>query len=353
MTIVLALVALGLQAPTHDLVREHVVAEHLEPVTQAHAMGGRIVVGHLRPYLTEITAAGEVRSVGRAGDGPGELRSARYVGLLGDTIWVGDSQRRRMTIFPPAGQPHVYTPAVADATFSPRAYLGGGVVLGTAAPVSGGGGAGQLMAVGDAGAVSIAPIGNPAYMMVQFGSRLEDGAIQLLHPFADGTLFGVDPVRRRVVVLNRSVADRYTVTWFDASGTQLLRRVYPVPAQRVTRDFTDRLNEQYREQHASRFPNVPRSTFERAFRDAIGTPAHVPPANEIIVAATGELWVEGALQPPGSPSNWTVISPAGEITATFELPAGLRLVAAEGATAFVLEDSMHLVRYRLQPLPPR
>ncbi|MEO5511733.1 MAG: hypothetical protein ABIV28_07720, partial [Longimicrobiales bacterium] len=42
-------------------------------------------------------------SAGRSGSGPGELRSPLRMGWLGDTLWVYDSNLRRVTDFLPSG----------------------------------------------------------------------------------------------------------------------------------------------------------------------------------------------------------------------------------------------------------
>ena len=42
-----------------------------------------------------------LRDIGRAGDGPGELRRPTHLGRLGDTIWVGDPAGGRLELFGP------------------------------------------------------------------------------------------------------------------------------------------------------------------------------------------------------------------------------------------------------------
>ncbi len=45
-----------------------------------------------------------LRTVGRPGEGPGEFRSPREFGLLGDTLWVNDWRNRRISWFGPDGE---------------------------------------------------------------------------------------------------------------------------------------------------------------------------------------------------------------------------------------------------------
>jgi len=45
------------------------------------------------------------RDVGRAGDGPGELVGPDQIGIVGDTLWVGDLRGRRLETYGPSGTP--------------------------------------------------------------------------------------------------------------------------------------------------------------------------------------------------------------------------------------------------------
>src|SRR5690606_37252046 len=42
-------------------------------------------------------------AIGRAGDGPGEMRTPRILGWRGDTLWVFDSRGSRITFFSAGG----------------------------------------------------------------------------------------------------------------------------------------------------------------------------------------------------------------------------------------------------------
>ena len=51
---------------------------------------------HVRVYDADGT---RLRTLGRAGSGPGEFRSVTAVGVHGDTVWVTDAGQRRITLF--------------------------------------------------------------------------------------------------------------------------------------------------------------------------------------------------------------------------------------------------------------
>lgn len=75
---------------------------------------GDITVDHEgRLYVAETTddqirvydGAGQLlRRIGREGEGPGEFRRVRFIGVVGDTLWVSDASLRRMTLFDPEGR---------------------------------------------------------------------------------------------------------------------------------------------------------------------------------------------------------------------------------------------------------
>ena len=82
-------------------------AEALFQVGAVHRLDdGRIVVAHGGGHDVRIyNAAGEhLRSIGRAGDGPGEFRRPSRVHVMpGDSLLVYDSQARRLTLLAPDG----------------------------------------------------------------------------------------------------------------------------------------------------------------------------------------------------------------------------------------------------------
>jgi len=338
--LVVALAA-GQQEPTHTLRLEHVVAD-VERPTQAQLSSDRVVLGHLRPYLTIVTLAGEVRWVGQAGDGPGELRSARYAGFLGDSVWVGDSRHRRVTVFPPNGTPTVHSATLEGWAFMPLAYFGDGLVLGTADSPKGAG----LFAAQRGRTDQIAVIKPITYLTVEFGGGSQGPAMRMAHPLDTSTLVGFDLQRQRVITVDRSEADGFRVTWMDASGTSVLSRTYDVTPRRFSSDFATSLADQWWDIYSTASAPVSRDLFRRSFIRAIGSPRYIPPVRSLMVANSGELWVETGFR-PGESSVWTVLSTSGEIMATLEVPLGKRLLSADGSRVLVLEDDTQLVLHRL------
>lgn len=66
-----------------------------------HGDGELLLIDQRAPGAWLLDPLGEViRRVGQAGDGPGEYRSPRYGGFLGDSaIWISDSELRRITVW--------------------------------------------------------------------------------------------------------------------------------------------------------------------------------------------------------------------------------------------------------------
>jgi hypothetical protein len=65
-----------------------------------------LVLEQTPPRAAVFDSAGQwLTDVGRAGNGPGELRSPSYLGVLGNEIWIGDPRAGRLEVFSALGRP--------------------------------------------------------------------------------------------------------------------------------------------------------------------------------------------------------------------------------------------------------
>lgn len=87
----------SIQAGDHDFSEEYRIARSRTGLLAVHEFADtRIVL---------FSAAGRfIRSIGRAGSGPGEVRLVQKFGWMADTLWVADVQLRRTTFFAPDGR---------------------------------------------------------------------------------------------------------------------------------------------------------------------------------------------------------------------------------------------------------
>lgn len=65
-----------------------------------------VVESSEREILVFDTGGRRIRTIGRAGDGPGEFRFPNRMGVVGDTLWVGEDLARRVTLFSREGRVH-------------------------------------------------------------------------------------------------------------------------------------------------------------------------------------------------------------------------------------------------------
>jgi hypothetical protein len=87
----------SIQAGDHDFGEEYRIARSRTGLLAVHEFADtRIVL---------FSPTGRViRSIGRAGSGPGEVRIVQRFGWIADTLWLSDVQLRRTTFFAPDGR---------------------------------------------------------------------------------------------------------------------------------------------------------------------------------------------------------------------------------------------------------
>lgn len=307
--------------------------------------------------------------IGGQGRGPGEFMSPRSLGWTPDHLWVVDyatrsallldSEGREMGRLPPLP---MTPPFLASAPLSP---LAGERVLYRAWAAD------EAIAGGEVEALPLVLTTREAspidtVFRLQTANRVlavkdpdaPRGGLFAQQPFGDYPIVRVHPRGEFVVVLERPAATRegsatFRLTVFDAAGEVMRRRRFEyVPVL-----LTEELVNAYVEERVAwllalnvpMFSSEPRT--ERWLRDALYTPAYLPPAGDLLVSLDGGMWIRR--EPRGDDwQRWDIADSFAEPGRTICFPANFELMFVGRGHAFGVErdafDVPFVVRYVLK-----
>jgi hypothetical protein len=339
-------------------------------------IGGIAVDGHgmvhvLESHDRQIRVYDEdgshVRTFGRAGEGPGEFRSARLIGLRHDTLVVGDAGLGRITFFDRSG-------AVLGTLSVPPVWL---------TPVPG-----VMMMVEPAGfrhdgfATTVTRVIMPPEpprdsfavprVVVDRSGRVADtlgfdrwglstprvrvGNVEVQVPSPPTATPLQVAGERDTYVVDRPVAtagDRaaFTVTRLGHSGDTIYQRVIryrpaSFPAAFIDTTVARAVRPYLRNQGADS------QAIESAIRRALSLPPYQPPVTQGRVGADGVLWLQ--LHDDGTDQHrWLLIDPEGRIRGAAGIPRNVTVHWSSGESAWAAArdafDVPWLVRYRVRP----
>lgn len=285
---------------------------------------GRLVWTEGRVQAPQLRdGAGQVRSVGRAGGGPGEFAAFSGLGWLGDTLWVADHITARVQYFSDTG-----------------AFLGG---TRTAPRVSWGPRPdGRFVGFG---ASPVRPTPDP-YVVLQLtrGSTIADtlhrfpriepppvlvpvGAREIPnpHPFLARTIIAASRSHSHFCAAQPD-GDRGTrLQCIDDGGRVSLDRRLLLPARPLTSAVYDSV--------VAIFSAAPGRT-PAMMRDRIDRPRDLPPVSEMLVLDDGGVWLRRS-SPYELESRWVRLDSAGRDRIDVVMPTRHRLLAARGDSAWV------------------
>ncbi|HUE77919.1 MAG TPA: 6-bladed beta-propeller [Longimicrobiales bacterium] len=328
--------------------------ELYEPLHGLRLDDGRIVLANqgtreLRIFDPE---GRHLRTVGRAGGGPGEFQAMwGLVRLPGDSLGIWDWTAKRLTIYDDEGNfARLVTTAGEAGGFAPR--LAGAFDDGTFVVLDGfdptavfgsGGGVREdslaLLRYDLDGQVvdSLGPYPGPA-RYVHLGETgfwmrpVKFGRGEHLQVAAGRVFFGDDRTAE--------------VRAFDRDG-RLLRIVrLPHDPRAVTTDHLARYRDQFLE-------GVPEDQLAQARERLEETPAadRLPAFDDLFVDRLGRLWVEEFDGFTDRPDVWTVLGPDGRLLARLTLPPAVRpLDAGEDYLLTYERDDLDVEHVRLHPL---
>lgn len=317
---------------------------------------GSIIIAEPREQRLRRLAdeGGTVRSIGRAGAGPGEFRLLAQVGAFGDTLWATDVGTRRTTLFDVQGRvltTFVWDLPSADPGETRNVILGyfsasaaWGEPSSSPATIGDERAARQLSTLSADGRTRVGALTEVAAAHARF--RINDGGTITFgaQPFADAPLVigrgaaGIVVVDRRTDV---AVAARaFAVTAISPRGDTLWRRLVPFAPRRIRPAVRDSVIGKL--QRGTRFSRA-------AVEAALHLPAHWPPVADAFVSVEGAVWIR--TEQDQAEVRYLRLRPTGEIEREVMVPRAVRLIAARGDTVWALrtdeDDVPSIERYSL------
>lgn len=284
---------------------------------------------------------------GREGGGPGEFRGIFGIGLLGDTVWAGDSRQDRATLIGPDRQllrvislPKVkgqdnsitdlppikvllgmraddFVGLIPDGEQLFRANLKGEWL--NALPQVPSGKARQFQ------------VGNTTAFASLFPSRPQ------FDVSADGRLIAMYDNS-----MEGSIAPATAVTVLHGTGDTASVRVIRFEGVEFPRSVADSLI-------AQRTKGQP-IAYVQAFRSNVYVPPYYPPVEDVLIGQDDRLWLK--LHTDGKQQEYLVLSPAGELVGTVVFPPRTTVRAAKGSIVWAMQfnefDVADVVRYDLR-----
>jgi len=318
------------------------------------ADGGLLIADRAENNIRVIDATGKlVRTLGRAGPGPGEFQSMMWAGRCGaDSLLVWDYRRRQATMIGKSGAPArqfaVPTGDTAQIPFqfscSPR-----GTIAYRSSPLRGGvpnpvnpnimGVSAAVYRIGLDGAIAQRlgdiPAGEVVATVSPSGGR--GGAPRPL-----GRNASVAALDGAVVI---SSADSAAVTIVRGDG-RASRHALPIPLRPPTRaEFDEAV-----QATATMVPPSMRQSLIQQLA-AIPIPELLPAISALFVDSEGLLWVQ-TTPPGGKTLDFIVMQSGGSLVARVQIPLGFTVF--EIGLDYVLGsytdagDEMHVATYRLR-----
>ncbi|TVP45848.1 MAG: hypothetical protein EA350_08120 [Gemmatimonadales bacterium] len=298
---------------------------------------------------------------GRPGQGPGEFTSPTTIGLVGDTLWVRDAGRQRISWFDRDGSLVHETPGVTLAVETDVPEMALSVVIGD--PLSDGFVGSDHRRAMAGGAVD-RPFHVPIVRFDRLGAVVDTVRWDTIDPGPTVRIGGraVHPPRLRPrSPMIRLVGDeRIEVHWSDGSGileslglsasgdtvAASTIRYEPIPLPAHVRDSLLVLPE-----GMGSFYGVSDAALASAMASGLDLPHHRPPVRSTFVAADRSVWIELN----GTSPEWTEwavldqdLAPRGRVT----LPPRMTPRYIDGSTLWMVEldelDVPWLVRLRVQ-----
>ncbi|HUF49726.1 MAG TPA: hypothetical protein VMN60_02770 [Longimicrobiales bacterium] len=305
-------------------------------------------------------------AVGRQGEGPGEFRRMVRAGWIADTLWVSDTQLRRVTLISPdldvirvVRNHDVARPMPADDRFtayvqpSPYAlYSDGGSMVWALRPVDPAQARGDdeptlVLRLAEDGSIQGRVASIPAYAGLSVTVELGGGFALGQIPFVPGPAWTVSPDGSRLGILTTDMAaaePSYRVYVVDDGGDVVIDRSFtfvpePIPAERIDSVIEARVSRM----------DAGAGEMESKMRAA--APSVFGEAERLVIGADDRVWVGMRRRADGT--RWLVLSSTGDPVGDIVLPPRVLLSAADGEHVWCIErdefDVGSVVRYRILP----
>jgi hypothetical protein len=305
---------------------------------------GRIAFTQRKDRVVKVFRDGEgLATVGRDGGGPGEFRFPRTLGWLGDSLWIYDSQLKRVTWYGPdltllrddprPTPEELSRPAERQVAGSVLRVFDGGeflMMVGISSflprppwlPAEAPGDQAVVRYSAATGRISL-PILYPTSRTIDCFTevKLDNGRLVLIAPFCSFGRWDASPDGRLLATATPERTDgdgiRMQLELTDIDGRTRYSRGFAPKLTAVPRAVADSV---LGEPLASpRLSPVVRRAYE-SLRPA----RYYPPFDGVRVSDDGWVWVGRANRDESH--TWTAHDPSGEPRYTVELPVGARLV---------------------------
>lgn len=311
--------------------------------------------------------------IGRAGEGPGEFRNARWIGAQGENFWVSDVRLRRLTLFNRSGE------VLRDWSTRDRTGAGNlGVVpmhlleSGSILAISRGGNVEEILSLSLNGSeaevwTQVDRTGRGATIRTSSGGVWSSPILGQLAPFdlVRAWRSGLVVVRRPEPI--SPTEGRYVVSWISGPSTQQSIEVVYEPED-ITEDHLQGTLAAF---EATGMPRALVQIGDFRNLDAVRVAAkevmvmgpYLPPVYNstidnddysVIVASDGTVWLRRWPTPGSSEALWDVIGPNGPV-AIVQAPADAHLLAVRDDSAWgTVKDSLDvptIIRYTVTPAP--
>ena len=270
---------------------------------------------------------------GRNGAGPGEFRAVHLVGNRGDSLLVWDADLDRATMLDPQGKVlRTFALASGDSAtaprygFAPLAIFGdGSLLLAGRSGASTGDRSGltrdtvplrRADANGILGRPIVAVPGSEAFVIAtrKYVSRFE-------RPFGRRTIIATQGVTTLV-----GTGDMDGVTGYDTTGRMTTRYLIDRPRHLIPDSDINAIGQKQGEQ-VSQLPSEFAAVLRRVLLET-GPPATLPPADQLVIDATGAIWLRDDVGPvlrDSIPQRWTVLDSTGAWLGSVTMPRRLEV----------------------------
>jgi hypothetical protein len=319
---------------------------------------GDLVVVNRREIRVFSPRGAHLRTMGGAGQGPGEFQSIdRLARFGGDTLMAWDGVSRRLTVLTPEGgveRTHALQVEPGPTRASVAVASDGTVLI--AVPVASALdlGSGEWMQRSDSLALRRFENGeeSPEEVARHAGtdraSRLTDfgdGRIAISNPeLPFGFSTHLSAWGDRFVVARNS---HFVLHVHDRTGTRLDVWRMPGLEEPLTPDEVAR--------YRARMQEVGASTGEMTSEllDRFGAPSQRPAFDALLPSSSGELWLRRFRSDPGQEQTWWLVASDGELAGKVLIPAHLELRAVEAARVIALaRDELDVQRIEVYELAP-
>jgi hypothetical protein len=315
---------------------------------------GRIVVAD--GLSNEIRIFGEsghhIRTIGRAGQGPGEFESIDWVDQCGDGLLALDLRQQRVTELSVEGDLgktfSLLEPGFDRVPYRSRCGPDGSFIVV-------GWGEYRLPAEGTTFELyqETAPlwlIDRDAAPLLKIGDYVSSERVFMVNPATGGRGSGPHPFGRSVVfAMSRDLvfvgtSERLQIEMRSRRGE--LIRIFRGPEEDL--EVTPEVVAHFRSLDLPRPDSILRARLDE---HDMAMPSGVPAYTEFVVDPSGHLWVERFDMLGFERERWGVFSPSGEFLGHLEMPDGFRLVdVSEDLLIGVSEDHLGVERVELYRL---